>query len=312
MTKAKRYRMGLALGAGGARGLAHLGVLKVFDQEKIPVDIIAGTSIGALVGAAYASGISPEELRGKVEEYLKSPDFQSSAIKAIEDAHARGEMGLGQKIQHYVKNRYYLVQALFRPAILSKEDFEAMIHHFIPDMDIEATRIPFRAVSTDLVTGEQIVFSRGSLRQAVMASCAMPGAIEPLREGDMLLSDGGIICLVPSSVIRKEGAEVVVAVAVDRDICTEMEFRTAMTIYSRVCDIMANRLKTHELMDADIIIRPEVGDLHWSEFSQALSLVESGEQAARESLEAIRHAMPGRKRWFTLRQILRSCRKQEG
>jgi NTE family protein len=245
-----------------------------------------------------------------VEEYLKSPEFQSSAIKAIEDAHARGEVGLGQKIHSFVMNRYYLVQALFKPAVLSKEDFEAMIQHFIPDIDIEATRIPFRAVSTDLVTGEEIVFSSGSLRQAVMASCAMPGAIEPLREGDMLLSDGGIICLVPSSVVRKEGAELVVAVAVDRDICTEMEFRTAMTIYTRVCDIMANRLKTQELADADIIIRPEVGDLHWSEFSQALSLVEAGEQAARKSLEAIRHGMPGRKKWFTLWQILGSRRSE--
>jgi NTE family protein len=311
MRKQKRYRIGLALGAGGARGLAHLGVLKVLDQEKIRVDIIAGASIGALVGGAYASGISPEELITKVEEYLKSPEFQSSAIKAIEDAHARGEVGLGQKIQSYVMNRYYLVQALFKPAVLSKEDFEAMIQHFIPDIDIEATRIPFRAVSTDLVTGEQIVFSSGSLRQAVMASCAMPGAIEPLRDGDMLLSDGGIICLVPSSAVRKEGAELVIAVAVDRDICTEMEFRTAMTIYTRVCDIMANRLKNQELMDADIIIRPEVGDLHWSEFSQALSLVEAGEQAVRESLEAIRHAMPGRKKWFTLWQILGSHRSED-
>jgi NTE family protein len=306
MAKRKRYRIGLALGAGGARGLAHLGILKVLDQEQIPVDVIAGASIGALVGGAYASGITPDELIRKVEEYLKSPEFQSSAIKAIEDAHARGEVGLGQKIHSFVMNRYYLVQALFKPAILPKEDFEAMIQHFIPDVDIEATRIPFRAVSTDLVTGEEIVFSSGSLRQAVMASCAMPGAIEPLREGDMLLSDGGIICLVPGSVVRKEGAELVVAVAVDRDICTEREFRTAMTIYTRVCDIMANRLKTQELADADIIIRPEVGDLHWSEFSQALSLVEAGEEAARESLEAIRHGMPGRKKWFTLWQILGS------
>jgi NTE family protein len=303
--------MGLALGAGGARGLAHLGVLKVLDQEKIPVDIIAGASIGALVGGAYASGISPEELVEKVEAYLKSPEFQSSAIKAIEDAHARGEVGLGHKIQSYVMNRYYLVQALFKPAVLSQEDFEAMIQHFIPDIDIEATRIPFRAVSTDLVTGEQIVFSNGSLRQAVMASCAMPGAIEPLRDGDMLLSDGGIICLVPSSAVRKEGAELVIAVAVDRDICTEKEFRTAMTIYTRVCDIMASRLKTQELMDADIIIRPEVGDLHWSEFSQALSLVDAGAQATREKLEAIRHVMPGRKRWFTLWQLRGSHRGKD-
>jgi NTE family protein len=84
-----------------------------------------------------------------------------------------------------------------------------------------------------------------------------------------------------------------------------------MTIYTRVCDIMANRLKTQELMDADIIIRPEVGELHWSEFSQALSLVDAGERATREKLEAIRHVMPGRKRWFTLWQLRGSHRGKD-
>jgi NTE family protein len=307
----KKNRVGLALGGGGARGLAHIGVLRVLEEEAIPIHIIVGTSIGALVGGAYASGISPGEMEKRVEEYLKSPEFQSSAIKAIEDAHARGELGLGQKIQHYLKNRFYLVQAMFKPAIMSSEDFEAIINHFIPDIQIEETRIPFRAVATDLVSGEQIVLSSGSLRQAVAASCAMPGAIEPLKEGDKMLLDGGIICLLPSSVARKEGSDVVVAVAVDRDICTEKDFRTAMQIYYRVADIMANQLKNHELMDADIVICPEVGGLHWSEFSQAMTLIEAGERATRENLDRIRGAMPGIKKWFTLKQILRSHRKNE-
>jgi len=137
-----------------------------------------------------------------------------------------------------------------------------------------------------------------------MASCAVPGAIEPLKEGERLLSNGGIICLVPTSIARKEGADIVIAVAVDRDTCSEEEFRTAKDIYLRACEIMANELKNFELMDADIIIRPAVGDLHWSDFSEAKNLVEEGERAAKENLERIRSVMPGIKKWFTLRQIL--------
>ncbi len=99
----KRKRIGLALGGGGARGLAHIGVLRVLEKEEIPIHLIAGTSIGALVGGAYASGLNADELQKKVEEYLNSTEFRSSAMKAFEAAHAKGEVGLTQRIQTYFK-----------------------------------------------------------------------------------------------------------------------------------------------------------------------------------------------------------------
>jgi len=306
----KGIRIGLALGAGGARGLAHIGVLKVLEKEKIPIDLIVGTSIGSLVGGAYASGMSPEELEKRVDEYIHSPEFQSSAIKAFESAHERGDMGLTQKIQSYLKNRYYVVQAMFKPGILSYEDFQAAINYFIPDIQIEETRMIFRSVATDLVTGEQIIFSEGPLRQAVLASCAIPGAVAPLREGERILSDGGIICLIPISVARREGADIVIGVTVDRDLSSEEELKTVVSIYHRVSEIMASKIEDYELMDADIVIIPEVGDLHWSSFSQAMNLIQEGEKAAREKLDDIRYAMPGIKKWFTLKQILKWTRKK--
>jgi NTE family protein len=297
----KRKRIGLALGGGGARGLAHIGVLRVLEKEEIPIDLIAGTSIGALVGGAYASGINPDELQKKVEEYLNSTEFRSSAIKAFEAAHAKGEVGLPQRIQTYLRNHFYLIQAMFKPGILSNEDFQTTINYFIPDIQVEETRIPFRAVATDLVSGEQITFSKGSLRQAVMASCAVPGAIAPLKEGERLLSDGGIICRVPSPVARQEGADIVIAVVVDRCIGSE-EPRTVVDVYLRVSEIMGERLKQYDLVAADVVILPEVGDLHWSSFSQAINLIDEGEKAAREKLDDIRRLLPGLKNWFRFRK----------
>ena len=300
-------RIGLALGGGGARGLAHIGVLKVFEKEHIPVDILVGTSIGALVGGAYAAGMSPDAIEKRLEEYLESPEFQSSAIKAFEEAHEReGEEGLAQKIQNYFRNRFYMVQALLKPGILSNEDFKDTIDYFIPDIQIEDTQIPFRAVATDLVSGEQIVFSNGSLRQAVVASCAVPGVVEPFKEGDMLLSDGGIICLVPISVARKEGADIVVAVVVDRDICSAEALNNVIDIYYRASEIMSHELEDYELMDADVLIQPEVGDLHWSSFSQATHLIREGERAAMDKLPLIRNAIPITRKWFTLKQLFKS------
>jgi len=298
----KKKRIGLALGGGGARGLTHIGVLMVLEREGIPIDLIVGTSIGALVGGAYASGISPDELRKRMNAYLNSPEFQSSAMKAFETAHAKGELGLTARIQTYLRNTFYLIQAMFKPGILPNEDFQTTINYFIPDIQIEETRIPFRAVATDLVSGKEITFSKGSLRQAVMASCAVPGAIAPLKEGERLLSDGGIISLVPSSVARQEGADIVIAVAVDRDIDPE-ELRTVVDVYQRVNEIMSEKLKNYELANADVVILPEVGDLHWSDFSEAINLIDEGEKAAREKLDDIRNVMPGLKNWFRFKKV---------
>jgi len=298
----KRKRIGLALGGGGARGLAHIGVLRVLEREGIPIDLIVGTSIGALVGGAYASGISADELGKRVDTYLNSTEFQSSAMKAFESAYTKEEAGLTQKIQTYIRNCFYLIQAMLKPGILSNEEFQATINYFIPDIQIEETRIPFRAVATDLVNGEQIIFYKGPLRQAVTASCAVPGAFSPLKEGRRLLSDGGIICSVPSSVARQEGADIVISVAVDRGIGSE-ELRTVVDVYQRVSEIMGERLKDYELAEADVVILPEVGDLHWSNFSQAMNLIDEGEKATREKLDDIRHILPGIKKWFRFRKI---------
>lgn len=293
----KKKRIGLALGGGGARGLAHIGVLKVLEEERIPIDLVVGTSIGALVGGAYAIGTSPDELQRKVEAYLKSSDFRSSAIKAFGTAHSKEESGLPQKIQAYVRNYFYLIQAMFKPGLLPNEDFQKTIDYFLPDIQIEETQVPFRAVATDLMSGKEIIFSHGPLRQAVMASCAVPGAISPLKEGEKLLSDGGITCLVPSSVARQEGADIVISVAVDRCIGGE-ELRNVVDVYYRVSEIMGEKLKNYELAEADVVILPEVGDLHWSDFSQAMNLISEGERATREKLEDIRRVLPGIKKWF--------------
>ncbi|HUL30217.1 MAG TPA: patatin-like phospholipase family protein [Thermodesulfobacteriota bacterium] len=293
----KKKRVGLALGGGGARGLAHIGVLKVIEKEKIPIHLIVGTSIGALVGGAYASGMNPDDLQKKLDAYLSSAEFRSSAIRAFEAIHAKGEVGLTQRIQTYLRNHFYLIQAMFKPGILSNEDFQNTIDYFIPDIQIEETRIPFRAVATDLVSGKEIIFSKGSLRQAVMASSAVPGAIAPFKEGDRLLSDGGTLCRIPSPVARQEGADIVIAVVVDRGIGSE-ELRSVVDVYLRVSEIMGERLKQYELAEADVVIRPEVGDLHWSNFSQAMVLVDEGEKATREKLDDIRRLVPGIKKRF--------------
>jgi NTE family protein len=287
----RRKRIGLALGAGGARGLAHIGVFRAFEDESIPVDLIAGSSIGALVGAAFASGITSHEMDAMVRKFLESPTFQDSALKSIKEVQDSKSFTLTQKIQAFFKNRIILAQAMFRPGVLHADDFQAMIDFFLPDIKVEDLKIPFVAVATDLISGYPVVLSEGSLRKAVMASCAVPGAVPPVREDDRLLSDGGIVSFVPTLIARKRGAEFVVAVTVGSEIHARDEVKSAMDVYVRAADITSFHLEQENLKQADVIIRPKVGNLHWTDFLLAEDLISEGEKAARESMPAVKGAL---------------------
>lgn len=285
-------KVGLALGGGGVRGLAHIGVLNVLEQEGIAIDLIVGTSAGALIGGAYACGLSPREITEKVDAYLKSPEFEESEIKSISLSFSPGQKSFFQRAQIFARNQYYLVRALFKPSILPVEDFHSIINYLLPEMDIREARIPFRAVSTDLITGQQIVFSEGSIRRAVLASSSVPGAVEPVRQGEWLLADGGVTSLVPVHAARQAGADVVIAVMVDRDLPADTGIETAKDVLYRAGEITANALEAAELKNADVVIRPAVGNLHWTDFSRSKEMVAIGENATRDALGKINASLP--------------------
>jgi NTE family protein len=285
-------KVGLVLGGGGVRGFSHIGVLKVLEEEGIDIDLIVGTSAGALIGGAYASGQAPDEIESKIDAYLQSPEFDDSRMKSIGLFYTQEEKNILKKAQQFIMNRVLFVQAFFKPSILPSHDFLSLMNYFLPDLDIKETRIPLHVVSTDLISGKKIVFSEGSLRKVVLASCAVPGAVEPVRYGDWLLADGGITSLVPVHAAREAGADVVIAVTVDRDLQTNLRIETAKDVVFRAGEITPSVLEAAELADADVIIRPQVGNLHWMDFKRAVDLVKAGESAARDSLKSIHASLP--------------------
>jgi NTE family protein len=285
-------KVGLALGGGGVRGFSHIGVLNVLEEEGIDIDLIVGSSAGALIGGAYASGQSPREIHDKIDAYLRSPEFNTSTLKSIGLTFSPENKSFFKKAHNFVMNRFWFVRAFFKPSMLPSGDFQSLISYFLPEIDIRETRIPFRVVSTDLISGKQIVFSEGSLRQAVLASCSVPGAVEPVRQGDWILADGGITSVVPVHATREAGADVVIAVIVDRDSPASVSIETGKDVLYRAGEITAATLEAAELKDADVIIRPQVGDLHWMDYSRAGDLIKIGEQAARESLAKINVSLP--------------------
>jgi len=303
-------KIGLALGGGGVRGLAHIGVFNVLEQEGIEIDLIAGTSAGALIGGAYAAGLTTRDITAKVDAYMKSAEFDESAIKSIGLSFSPGQKNLIEKAKIFARKKYYLVRALFSSSILPVEDFQWLINYLLPDIDIREMRIPFRAVSTDLITGRQVILTEGSLRQAVLASSSVPGAVQPIRHGDWLLSDGGVTSLVPVYAARDAGADVVIAVTVDRELPADTGIETAKDVVYRAGEITANALEAAELQHADVIIRPAVGDLHWADFSRSHNLIKAGEEAARASLGKINNALPLSRRFSRLtRRFLKTKKK---
>ena len=285
-------KVALALGGGGVRGLAHIGVLNVLESEGIAVDLIVGTSAGALIGGAYAAGLSVKEITARVDAYLSSPEFHESDIKSIGLSFSPAPKTFLQKVQVYARNPYYLARALLMPSILPTGDFQTLINYLLPDIDIRETRFPFRAVSTDLLTGCQVVLTEGSLRRAVLASSSVPGAVEPVRLGQWVLADGGVTSLVPVHAAREAGADVVIAVMVDRDLPADADIDTAKDVIYRAGEITANALEAAELKAADVVIRPAVGDLHWTDFSRARDLTAVGEEATRKALADIAASLP--------------------
>ena len=284
----KGRKLGLALGGGGARGFAHIGVLKVLERERIRPDIIVGTSVGSIVGAALASGIALEELEQRAYSFLESDLYASSELKAMSDAECGDDQRLSRRIQSYFKTRIRLAGSLYKPGILPLDDMEEFISYFIPDIEIQETTIPFRAVATDLNSGECVILKQGPLRRALLASSAVPGVFPPVEMNGRHLADGGITCTVPIGCALKEGADVVIAVAIDRDLTLTSELHTAVDIYVRAGEIQGFHLEEYDLVRADFVIRPKLGGIHWTDFSRSQELISMGEAAAMERIAEIR------------------------
>jgi NTE family protein len=228
------------------------------------------------------------ELEERADAFLESDLYRSSELKAMGDAESGAEQRMSKRIQTYFKTKIRLAQALFRPGILPAKDMEEFVNFFIPDIQIEETVIPFGAVTTDLTSGECVFLTHGPLRHAILASSSIPGALPPLEVEGRQLADGGVICTVPAGYAAELGADFVIAVSIDRDILLGSELQTAVDIYVRSGEIMGFHLEQYNLKHADLVIRPDLGNIHWTDFSQSKELIALGEAAAQESLPELR------------------------
>jgi NTE family protein len=186
-----RPRIGLALGGGGARGIAHIGVLKVLEQEQISIDLIVGTSIGALVGAAYALNPDARALEERLSEVLNPNQNGKAGLKRLGRVqwYETSKSDFIRRIIRIAQKEMFLHIALFRNALLSPEDLRECVDAFVADVETESTKIPFGAVTADLISGTQQILRNGSIVRAVMASCAVAGFMPAVSWEDSTLAE---------------------------------------------------------------------------------------------------------------------------
>ena len=281
----------LALGGGAARGLAHLGVLKVFEDAKLPMHMITGTSLGALVGGLYASQPDAKYWIERVDQYLRSFRSRKTRLEVIRRLEMPNhEHGFFADMANLVRKGFFWGVTATKPAFISEEEYEAFLNPVIPDIQIENTQIPFACVATDICNGKRVVFTSGSLRTAVRASCALPGIFPPVKDSGMLLVDGGWVERVPVIAAQNMGADVIIAVDVSSEIA-KFDESSGLDIVLRADAVTRVFLNSLLLDEADVAVRPEVGDIHWADFSDPRGLMRKGELATLESIVDIRKAI---------------------
>ncbi len=279
-------KLGLALGGGGARGLAHIGVLKVLERENIRISAISGCSMGSVIGALYSHFQSSEKLEKFFIDFINNTDFDELGINELNE-NKHNSSGLIDNIGKYIKIRYNLYKSLNRLSFFT-EEITNKIFSRLPDIPINQLKIKFSAIATDLISGEEINLTTGSLRKVVQASSAIPAIFPPVKMDNMLLVDGGASESVPVEIVRKIGADRVLAIDVTRCIQTGKEPNNLFDILFRTEDISTFHLSKLRLESADLIIRPKVRHLDWSEFTKVKDIIKAGEAATEKMLPEIK------------------------
>ena len=247
-------RLGLALGGGFARGLAHIGVLSVLEQNNIPVHCIAGVSAGAIVAAAYASGATPAEI---------------------------AEAGSAMRFTDVAR------WTIARMGIAGTDRMERFLHKLLKCYSFEQMRIPLGVVATDVVTGEGVIFrDRGDVVLPIRASCSYPGLFQPVRCGSHLLVDGAISTEVPALLARLLGATHVISLHLPMQGAAAMP-TNMFHVINRCFQILHSRTEITWRQHSDLVIEPDVRGMEWDAFDSALLLVKAGEEAARLALPRI-------------------------
>src|ERR1700747_1229377 len=277
--KRPRAKIGVALEGGGALGLAHIGVLQWFDDHHIPIDYIAGTSMGGLVGGLYATGRTPKELEEIVDQQNwdiiiggKTP-YQDLSFRRKEDARDYPTF-----IQIGLKKGLRLPAGLNAGHQISLLiDRETLPYASLTSFDELPT--PYRCVATDLVSGKEVIFKDGRLSQAMRATISIPGLFNPVRRDNHVLVDGGLVGNLPTDVVRNMGAQVVIAIHLEVSPAKPEEIQSFFGVLGRSVDVIVRENEIRGLSKADLVVNVDLHEYGSLEYQKSQAIIAVGLQA---------------------------------
>ena len=287
----KRPRIGLVLSGGGARGIAHIGVLKVLEEMRIPIDCIAGTSMGAIVGGLYAAGTSPADLEKLVtsipwnEAFTDKQTADKLSFRRKEDREAdKIDLNLGIRDGRLITSKG-LVQGQNLNLLLKE-----MLLDTLEIKDFDKLHIPFRAVAADIETGQTVVIGSGDLSEAIRASMSIPGIFAPMEIKGKMLVDGGIANNLPIDVVRNMGADILIVVDIGTPLRTREGLNSPTSITAQVMTILIQRnvqAQLQTLKPEDILIQPQLGNLGTTDFSKTAEAMKIGQDTAKKMTDRL-------------------------
>ena len=288
-------KIGLALGSGGARGLAHAGVLEALEEAGIRAQLVAGTSMGAIVGALYAQEPVPSRVWERLSAYVTNEDFASYWAPFVprDDNEARDPQSRLTGVFDFMQRKMIAVKTVTRPYMQDEMKLRGPLNALFGPIDFEQLEIPLATVALDLVSGHSVVYTSGPLVEGVYASSAIPAVFPPIVGDGTMIVDGGGPFRVPVEACRDLGAEFIIAV--DIPAFEETHFTTGLDMILRSNTIARQRLNQFVCDTADFVIRPDVTEFHWADFGQ-------GEACRARGYEAAQQAMPQLKKLLKRRQ----------
>jgi NTE family protein len=285
----KRPKIGLVLSGGGARGFAHIGVLKVLEENKIPVDTVAGASMGGLVGAMYATGRTPDEM----ERLIENLDWDTllrgrTAFDALSYRRKEDRRNLPGAITLGGKGAKLNLPSSLNPGHEIGLVLDRLMFAYGDDTDFDRLPIPFRAVATDLVNAETVVLKDGSLAQALRATMAIPGVFAPVELNGKILADGGILNNIPTDVAREMGADIIIVVNIETQLGDRDALQNLVGILGQTFYVVTLENSRRSLRQADFIIAPDLANYTTFDFTAGKKIVELGYQGAQTKISLLK------------------------
>lgn len=289
------FKVGLCLSGGAARGMTHLGVLRELEGAGLRPDMVAGASVGALIGALYAHSLDVAEVERIVLAFLKGEDFSDLRgdilVRAREDEERRGFFR--RMLKTFRKSLFYSV-SMTQLSYLPVNRLESLLAKMVPDINIEDGKIPFACVATDIVNNRPYFLTKGPLRRAIAATCSIPGFFPPITWDGVRLVDGSWSMQNPVRLLREMGADFVVAIEISQDTNDVSAPGNGLEVVLRSDMVTRITLSNMELKEADYVISPDMRTMDWWDFNKSAACIHRGRESAiaaiAELKKAIEHA----------------------